>query len=70
MTMTFYVENDKKEKLQTGMRQLDADLRKARDCAFQQHELNFQKALDQAFYFYNIPIDKGKFDVSKDFYLL
>jgi len=32
------------------------------------HELGFQKALNQVILFFNITIDKGKFDVDKDFY--
>jgi len=31
-------------------------------------ELGFQKALNQVILFFKITIDKGKFDVDKDFY--
>ena len=32
------------------------------------HELGFQKALNQVILFFNITIDKGKFDANKEFY--
>jgi len=35
---------------------------------FEQHKLGFEKALQQAKYFYKIPIDEANFDVKKDFY--
>jgi len=34
----------------------------------EEHEADFQKALCQTTFFYNIPLDKGKFDVDKDFH--
>jgi len=33
----------------------------------EQHKLGFEKALQQAKYFYKIPIDECNFDVKKDF---
>lgn len=33
-----------------------------------QHEFDFYKDLKQAAYFYDIPIDKGDFDIGKYFY--
>jgi len=41
------------------------DLVIAENNVIDQHELGFQKTLDQAAYFYNIPLDEGKFDVDK-----
>jgi len=44
------------------------DLEIAKNNVIDQHKLSFQKALDQAAYFYNIPLDEGKLDVDKDYY--
>lgn len=45
------------------------DLEIVEDNVLDQHELGFQKALQQVAFFYNIPLEEGKFDVGKDFYL-
>jgi len=61
MSLSNYWSEEKVEKLLK-------DLEIAENNVIEQHELNFQKALDQATSFYNIPLDKGKFVVDKDFY--
>jgi len=38
------------------------------DSVIEEHENGFKKALQQAAFFYHIPLDEGKFDVDKDFY--
>ena len=48
--------------------QLRTNVYEAESFIFEQHKLGFEKALQQAKYFYNIPIDEGNFDVKKDFY--
>jgi len=44
------------------------ELEVAEDSVMEEHELGFKKALRQAAFFYNVPLDQGKFDVDKDFY--
>ncbi len=58
-----------------GISQLEAEVNKlklrvgeAESFVIQQHQLGFEKALQQAEYFYKIPLDAGNFDVGKDFY--
>jgi len=48
--------------------QLKANVLEAETFTFEQHKLGFEKVLQQAKHFYNIPIDEGNFDVKKDFY--
>ncbi|XP_068497947.1 uncharacterized protein [Phaseolus vulgaris] len=48
--------------------QLRTNVFEAESFIFEQHKLGFEKALQQAKYFYKIPIDEGNFDVKKDFY--
>lgn len=48
--------------------QLKTNVFEAESFIFEQHKLGFEKALQQAKYFYKIPIDEGNFDVKKDFY--
>jgi len=61
MTLSNYLSKEK-------IKKLVKDLEVVEDNVLDQHELDFQKALQQAGFFYNIPLDKGKFDVGKDFY--
>jgi len=44
------------------------DLEIVEDNVLDQHELDFKKALQQATFFYNIPLEEGKFDINKNFY--
>ena len=44
------------------------ELEVAEDSVMEEHEADFKKALQQAAFFYNIPLDEGKFDVDKDFH--
>ncbi|XP_068483422.1 golgin IMH1-like [Phaseolus vulgaris] len=48
--------------------QLRTNVFEAESFIFEQHQLGFEKALQQAKYFYKIPLDEGNFDVKKDFY--
>jgi len=61
MTLSNYRSEEKVEKLLK-------DLEIVEDNILDQHELGFQKALQQVACIYSIPLDEGKFDVSKDFY--
>ena len=54
--------------LEGKIEKLLKDLEIAKDNVLAQHELDFQKVLQQAAFFYNIPLNEGKFDVGKDFY--
>jgi len=47
--------------------QLKVSVFEAKSFVIEQHKLGFDKALQQAKYFYKIPIDEGNFDVKKDF---
>ena len=53
-----------KEKIYKLLKKLEV----AEDSVIEEHELDFKKALQQAAFFYNVPLDEGKFDVDKDFY--
>jgi len=48
--------------------QLEKDLEEAQSFVIEQHQLGFSKSLQQAEYFYKIPLNTGNFDVQKDFY--
>ncbi|QCE01998.1 hypothetical protein DEO72_LG8g9 [Vigna unguiculata] len=48
--------------------ELVKELEDAQRFVFEQHQLGFQKALNQAKFFYDIPLNEGNFDVGKDFY--
>jgi len=61
MALTTYHSEEKIEKILK-----DPEI--AENNVINQHELGFQKALDQAAYFYNIPLNEGKFNVEKDFH--
>jgi len=60
MTLSNYRSEEKVEKLLK-------DLEVAENNILDQHELDLQKALQQANFLY-IPLDEGKFDFDKDFY--
>jgi len=55
-------------RFEENIEKLLKDLEIAENNVIDQHELSFQKALDQAAYFYKIPLDEGKFDIDKDFH--
>ena len=63
-------EADKKaiKEMDEEISQLRTNVFEAESATFEQHQLGFEKALQQAKYFYNIPLDEGNFDVKKDFY--
>jgi len=48
--------------------ELEKELSECQDYVIQQHDLGFLKALDQVAYFFQIPLDKGKFDAWKVVY--
>jgi len=48
--------------------QLKVSVFEAESFIFEQHKLGFDRTLQQAKYFYKIPIDEGNFDVKRDFY--
>ena len=54
--------------MEEKIEQLKVDVFEAQNFILEQHKLRFVKALEQAKYFYKIPIDEGNFDVEKDFY--
>ena len=54
--------------MEENIEQLKVDVFEAQNFILEQHKLGFAKALEQAKYFYKIPIDEGNFDVEKDFY--
>ena len=54
--------------LEHKINKLEKDLAEAENFVVDQHRLGFSKALQQAKYFYKIPLDEGNFDVGKDFY--
>jgi len=54
--------------LQKEISQLKLNVSEAEGFVIDQHKLRFEKALQQAKYFYKIPLDEGNFDVGKDFY--
>jgi len=62
------IKQAKNEQLQTALHKVGDDLHRTQDFVLHQHELSFNKALDEAAYFYNVPLNEGKFDVNKDFY--
>jgi len=68
LTVHSHSEQEKIEQLQAFLRKEGEDLRRTQDFVLHQHELGFNKALDQAAYLYNIPLNEWKFDVNKDFY--
>jgi len=55
-------------RLETEINELKSRVNQAESFVVQQHKLGFEKALQQAKYFYKIPLDAGNFDVDKDFY--
>jgi len=61
MALTNHRSEEKTEKL---LKELEV----TKDSVMEEHELGFKKALQQAAFFYNAPLDEGKFDVDKDFY--
>jgi len=49
--------------MEDEIEQLKVDVFEAQNFILEQHKLGFAKALEQAKYFYKIPIDEGNFDV-------
>jgi len=54
--------------MEKEINQLKANVFEDESFVIEQHKLGFDKALQQAIYFYKIPVDEGNFDVKKDFY--
>ena len=54
--------------MEKEINQLKVSVFEAESFILEQHQLGFEKALQQAKYFYKIPIDEGNFDVKKEFY--
>jgi len=52
------------EKLEKALKELEV----VDDSVIEEHENGFKKVLQQAAFFYNVPLDEGKFDVDKDFH--
>jgi len=50
------------------VKKLLKELEVVEDSVMEEHEADFKKALCEAIFFYNIPLDEGKFDVDKDFH--
>jgi len=44
------------------------ELEVVKDSVIEEPELGFKKALQHAAFFYNVPLDEGKFDIDRDFY--
>jgi len=61
MTLTNHRAEERIEKL---LKELEV----AEDSVIEEHENGFKKALQQAVFFYQVPLDEGKFDVDKDFH--
>jgi len=59
---------EKINQLDLEISQLEKNLSEAENFVVDQHKLGFSKALQQAKYFYKIRLDKGNFDVGKDFH--
>jgi len=49
---------------------LKLNVSEAEGFVIDQHKLGFDKTLQQAKYFYRIPLDVGNFDLGKDFYMV
>ena len=61
-------EADNNLRLESVINQLNSRVTRAEGYFVQQHKLGFEKPLQQAEYFYKIPLDAGNFDMGKDFY--
>jgi len=55
MTMTSFSEQKKFDWLQATSQKVGKDLQRTQDFVLHQHELDFNKALKQATFFYGIP---------------
>jgi len=49
-------------------KKLSRELENAEFMPFEQHQLDFRKTLKQVAHCYNLPLNKGNFDVGLDFY--
>ena len=54
--------------LQVEISQLKLNVFVAEGYLIEQHKLGFDKTLQQAKYYYKIPLDEGNFNIDKDFY--
>jgi len=63
-----HADAEKINQLYLKISKLEKDLLDAENFVVDQHKLSFSKALQQAKYFYKIPLDEGNFDVGKDFH--
>ena len=55
-------------RLEAEVNELKLRVDQVESFVIQQYKFGFERALQQAEYFYKIPLDAGNFDVSKDFY--
>jgi len=61
-------DNNTIQLMEKEINQMKANLSEDESFVIEQHKLGLDKALQQAKYFYKIPVDEGNFDVKKDFY--
>ena len=62
------IDNNTIQLMEKEINQLKGNLSELESFVIEQHKLGFNKALQQAKYFYKIPVDEGNFDVKKNFY--
>jgi len=62
------IDNNTIKLMEKEIGQLKTSVAEAESFVMEQHKLGFDKALQQAKYFYKIPIDDENFDMKKDFY--
>lgn len=58
------------QRMEKEIDRLKVNVFEAESFIIEQHQLGFDKALQQAKYFYKIPIDEGNFDVEKMFIMV
>lgn len=58
------------QRMEKEIDRLKVNVFEAESFIMEQHQLGFDKALQQAKYFYKIPIDEGNFDVEKMFIMV
>jgi len=62
------IDNNAIKLMEKEIDKLKTSVFEVKSFVIEQHKLGFDKALQQAKYFYKIPIDEGNFDMKKDFY--
>jgi len=62
------IDNNTIKLMEKEIGQLKTSVAEVESFVIEQHKLGFDKALQQAKYFYKIPIDERNFDMKKDFY--